>query len=336
MKAFIITKPNKFELVEVKKPTPDHDEVLVKVTAAGLCGTDIHILKGDHPTTFPIIPGHEFAGIVDEVGTLVKGFKKGDAVIVDPNIFCESCYYCKQNKQIHCENIKVLGSTMDGAFAEYVAVPQRCLFHIGDIPAVQASMAEPLACVINAYNKVPVPLGGHVLIYGAGTIGLMHLMISLRSGAASVTVVDKKQASLKIAAALGATYVLESDEQLANKLNDISPRGFTYVIDATGVPSVVEQAITYLAKTGTFIAFGACPSESTITINPFDLFYNDWKLIGSYALEKTMQQSIDMLTVGGMDLSPLIGQVITLDEMPDVFPAFCDGETNNKIIVKFS
>jgi len=335
MKAFVITNPNQFEIREVPKPQPKDREVLVKVHAAGFCGTDIHTYKGEHPTIYPIIPGHEFSGVVESIGASVHAFQPGDGVIADPNIFCENCYYCKRNKQIHCENIRVIGNTQAGAFAEYVIVPEPCLFHADNIDLLQGSMAEPLACVINTHNKVSIPVGGSVLIYGAGTIGLMHLMISLRAGASTVTIIDKKPAQLELAKKLGATNALLSNESVNDVLHKVQPRGFSVVIDATGMPKVVEQAIKHIANTGTFIAFGACPTESYITINPFDLYYRDWKLIGSYALEKTMPQAITMLSEGGIDISPLIGKVITLDEMPEMFTAFCNGETNNKIIVKF-
>jgi 2-desacetyl-2-hydroxyethyl bacteriochlorophyllide A dehydrogenase len=335
MKAFVITDPNKFSLMDVPKPEPACDEVLIKVVAAGFCGTDIHTYRGEHPTVYPVIPGHEFSGVVEAIGSQVHNFKPGDQVVADPNIFCENCYYCKQNKQIHCENIKVVGNTRAGAFAEYVTVPERCVFSSENVNMIQASMAEPLSCVINAYNKVSVPVGGSVLILGAGTIGLMHLLLCLRGGASTVTVVDKKESQIAMAKKLGATHALVSDEMLESNLKAIQSRGFSVVIDATGVPKVVERAIPHLAKTGVFLCFGACPIKSNITINPFDLYYNDWKFVGSYALQKSMPQSIAMLSEGKMDLAPLIGKTITLDEMPEQFIAFCEGKTNNKIIVVF-
>jgi len=335
MKAFIIQEPMKASIVEIEKPSPKPDEVLIKVIAAGFCGTDIHTFKGEHPTIYPIIPGHEFSGIIAEVGSQVRGFKVGDQVTADPNVFCEGCFYCKQNKQIHCENIQVVGNTRNGAFAEYVTVPEKCVFSAEGIDIIQMSMAEPLACVINAHNKVTIPVGGNVLIFGAGTIGLMHLMIAKRRGASTVTIVDLKPAQLKIAVELGANYALASDSNLEENLRNISPKGFSTIIDATGVPKVVEFAIPMLADTGTFLAFGACPIESSIKINPYEIYHRDLKLIGSYALEKTMPQSISMIGEGGFDLSPLIGQVISFDEMPTKFNEFVNGKTNNKIIVKF-
>ncbi len=335
MQAFVIEKPNQAKLMEVERPKAVPGEVLIKVAAAGFCGTDIHTFRGEYPSDYPLIPGHEFSGVVAEVGEGVKQFKPGDPVVVDPNIFCESCHYCRQNMQIHCENINVIGNFRPGAFAEYVTAPERCVFMADGIDLVQASMAEPLACVISAHNKAAVRVGGDVLICGAGTIGLMHLMLAKRRGAGRVIVMDIKEKQLQIAARLGADQVVLSDAGVVKKLADLAPRGYSMIIDATGVPAVVEMVIPLLAHMGTFIAFGVCPMDSSVKINPFDLYHKEWRLIGSYALEKTMPQSINMLRQGRMDLSPLIGEVIGIADMPQRFADFVAGKTNNKIVVRF-
>ncbi|MDO4275612.1 MAG: zinc-dependent alcohol dehydrogenase family protein [Eubacteriales bacterium] len=335
MKAFVIKKPFEAGVFEVDKPVPKADEVLIKVAAAGFCGTDIHTFKGEHVTNYPIIPGHEFSGIVEEAGEEVTQFKAGDRVIADPNVFCEKCRYCKQNKQIHCEDIQVIGNTRNGAFAEYVTVPERCVFPAGEMDLVEGSMAEPLACVINSHNKACIPIGADVLICGAGTIGLMQLMMARRRGAGSVTIIDIKEPQLSKAKELGADHAVMSDEHVEEKLRELYPQGFDFIIEATGVPKVGEMAVKLLADTGTYVAFGVCPTDSEIKINPFDIYYRDLKIIGSYALQKTMPQSISMIN-GGLDLKPLIGQVISLEEMPEKFADFVAGKTSNKIIVKFS
>ncbi len=335
MKAFVIEKPNQARLTEVDKPTAAPGEVLIKVAASGFCGTDIHTFRGEYPSDYPIIPGHEFSGVIEAVGDGVSRFKAGDAVVADPNVFCESCYFCKQNQQIHCENISVIGNYRPGAFAEYVTAPERCVFDAAGLDPVQASMADPLACVINAHNKVAVHIGGDVLVLGAGTIGLMHLMLAKRRGAGRVIVIDIKPTQLEIARQLGADAAILSDEKGWAELKKIAPRGFSMIIDATGVPAVVEKAIPLLIQYGTYIAFGVCPMDSKITINPFDLYYKEWRLIGSYALQKNMGQSVAMLREGKMDLTPLIGEIITIDQMPERFADFVAGKTNNKIIVKF-
>ncbi len=334
MKAFVITEPNHAALMDIPRPVPAADEVLIRVSASGFCGTDIHTCRGEHPSTYPLVPGHEFSGVVEEAGAAVTQFKPGDPVVADPNIFCESCHFCKQNKQIHCENIQVIGNTRNGAFAEYVTAPERCVFSATGLDPVQAAMAEPLGCVVNAHNKVSIPLGGNVAVFGAGTIGLMHLMIAKRRGAANVAVVDLKEEQLRTAEKLGADKTYLSDACIVAKLRSDFPRGFDVVIDATGSPAVVERAIPLTAVTGTFLAFGACPAESSARINPFDLYYKDWKLVGSYALEKTLGQSLALIR-GGLDLGILIGKTISLGDMPRWFEDFCSGKTSNKIIVTF-
>lgn len=334
MKAFVIKKPFEADVIDVEKPTPKDDEVLIKVAAAGFCGTDIHTFRGEHITNYPIIPGHEFSGVVDEVGKDVTQFKKGDRVIADPNVFCEKCHYCKQNKQIHCENIQVIGNTRNGAFAEYVAVPERCVFAAGNMDLIEGAMAEPLACVINSHNKASVPIGADVLVCGAGTIGLMQMLIAKRRGAGTITIIDIKEQQLKKAKELGADYAILSDGNVEGKLKEIFPRGFDFIIEATGVPKVAEMAIKLLANTGTYVAFGVCPTNSEIKINPFDVYYRDLKIIGSYALEKTMPQSIAMIN-GGLPVRSLIGEIISIEEIPKKFADFVAGKTSNKIIVKF-
>lgn len=334
MKAFIISKPFSSGVYDVDIPVPAEDEVLVKVAAAGFCGTDIHTYKGEHITDYPIIPGHEFAGTVAAVGRKVTQFKPGDPVICDPNIFCENCFFCKQNKQIHCEHIQVIGNTRNGAFAEYVTAPERCTFAADGIDLLLGSMAEPLSCVINAHNKLDIPVGASVLIVGAGTIGLMHLLICKRRGASQVSISDLKPAALSTAASLGADYTYLSTPDMNEQVRRDHPRGFDIIIDASGAPKAIESTIPLLAETGSYVFFGACATNSEIKVNPFDIYYHDWKLIGSYALQKTMPQSIAAIR-SGLDLKPLIGQVITIDEMPKVFDDFVNGQTSGKVIVKF-
>lgn len=336
MKAYVFLEPNNAQIAELEKPVPGDDEILVKVAACGFCGTDIHTYKGEHVTEYPVVPGHEFSGVVEAVGNKVINFTPGDHVVGDPNIFCENCDFCKANKQIHCKNIQVVGNTRDGAFAEYITLPERCAFHIPkDADMITMSMAEPLACVINAHNKVTIGIGANVLILGAGTIGLLHLMIARQRGAATVTIVDLKERQLRTALELGASYTVLADKNQDKKLREIAPNGFDIIIEATGVPKVCEAGIPLLADTGTLITFGAYPVHSRIEIDPQQVYYRDLKIIGSYALQKTMQQSIEMIRAQKVDLRPLVGEVITLDEMPEAFGRFMEGKTEKKTIVAF-
>lgn len=335
MKALYIERENVITLKDLPKPEPKADELLIKVAASGFCGSDIHIYKGGHVQKYPVVPGHEFSGVVEAVGAEVKNFKPGDRVAADPNIFCENCDACKQNHQIHCKNLSVLGSLRDGALAEYVTVPERCAFDIGDLDFVSASMAEPLGCVINSHNKYEIPIGATVLIQGAGTIGLMQMLLSKRRGAALVVMTDIKDAQLEKAKEVGADIVLKSGPDVEEKLRQIASEGFDVVIDCTGVPKCVEQGIKLVKYAGKMIVFGACPVGSKATIDPFDIYFRDIQIIGSYALEKTLGQSIAMLKSGALNLKPLVGKVFPIDEAVEMFEDFAAGRTSNKLIVSF-
>lgn len=335
MKALSIEKENTICLKDVPKPEPEPDELLIKVAACGFCGSDIHFFRGGHIQKYPIIPGHEFSGVVEKTGSAVVNFQPGERVAADPNIFCENCDACKNNHQIHCKNLTVLGSLRDGAFAEYVTVPERCAFHIGDLDFIQASMAEPLGCVINSHNKYEIPIGADVLVMGAGTIGLMQMMVAKKRGAAKVVMTDIKDEQLEKAKELGADVVIKSDEHISDVLKELAPEGFDIVIDATGVPKCVEMGIKLVKYAGKMIVFGACPADNSIRIDPFDIYFRDIQIIGSYALEKTLGQAITMIKNKAVDLRSLVGRVISIDEAPAVFHDFADGKTSNKIIVSF-
>ena len=154
MKACRIIGKRKIEVTSIKIPKLKDNDILIKVKAAGICGTDVHIFKGDYFSSYPITPGHEFSGIVEKIGKNVTRFKPGDNVIADPNNFCENCYFCRINLQNHCENFEATGVTYDGAFAEYVAVPENSVFNIDGIPFDQAAFIEPLACVVYGQQRI--------------------------------------------------------------------------------------------------------------------------------------------------------------------------------------
>lgn len=334
MKSLLVTGKREARIDNIEIPKIKENELLIKVEAAGLCGTDCHIYLGEYFSDYPIVPGHEFSGVVEKAGKDVTQFKVGDRVSADPNIFCEKCYFCKQNLQNHCENFQAVGVTRNGAFAEYVAVPEANVFPIGDIDFVHAAMIEPLSCVVYGQERARISTGQQVLIFGAGAIGLLHLQLSKHNGAASVTVVDLNPDRLKKAEKLGANHTVLAGQDMERNLRDISARGFQTVIDATGVPSVVENALKYVRNDGTLLVFGVCPNNSKITISPYEIFHRDIKIIGSFALRKTFTQSIALIEGGVVDVSPLIGEVVSLSNLPDAIERMISGQTPMKVIAK--
>lgn len=335
MQAYVIEKERSGVLKSVPVPEPGDHEVLIKVMGAGLCGTDAHIYLGEYYSTFPLIPGHEFAGIIEKTGKDVKGFKEGQRVVADPNIFCEGCHFCQQNIQNFCQNFSAIGVTRDGAFAEYVVAPEGCVFKIEQMSFTEGVLVEPLACVVYGQMRARPQVGDSVLIFGAGPIGLLHLQLAKRNGATFVTVVDLKEERLALASKLGADYTLVSNSELEEHLKKEFPLGFNLVIDSTGAPTVVEKAPTFVKNAGTLLIFGVCPPNAKVSFSPYEIYKRDLKIVGSFALKKTFQPAINLIEQKAVDVSAVIGAQISLSELPAQMEKFAAGKTFMKTIITF-
>jgi 2-desacetyl-2-hydroxyethyl bacteriochlorophyllide A dehydrogenase len=315
MKAAVVKAPGRIVYQEVPDPVPGPEEVIIAVKAAGLCGTDMHIYHGEYEAVYPIIPGHEFSGRIVEVGDAVQDLEPGLRVTADPNIFCHRCAYCRRNQPNQCANLQAVGVNRDGAFAEYVAVPSENIYPIGDLPFVEAAFAEPLGCVVLAMQRAQIAPGSNVLLFGAGPMGCLLTQAVSHSGAAQLVVSDLSERRLALAADLGATETVLAGEGQAEQLQALAPEGFDVVIDATGVPQVVEAGFQYLAHRGAYLFFGVCPAGEQIQITPYDVFRHDWRIIGSFALSYTMQESIRWLQTGRIQAAPLISHEIPLAQI---------------------
>lgn len=333
MNAFVIDEPMKCHIEDIPIPEPKEDEVVIKVMAVGLCGTDAHLLKGEYENPYPSIPGHEYSGVIHAVGKHVKNFTVGQRVAADPNIYCEACEHCKENRQNFCLDYKGLGLNVPGAFQQYMAINHRSVFDIGNLSFTEASMAEPLACVIHGHDNARPDFGEKILIIGAGPIGLMHLQLCKMDGADMVAVADLKEENLKLAKRLGADYAILSDANLREKVYEISNSGFDLIIDCTGVPAVIEQGIKLLADEGRFLIFGVCPETALIQISPYDIFNRELKIIGSFSLKKTFKMALRQLESGHVSVEALIGEKILLEELPQKIVQFANGELKLKTIV---
>jgi 2-desacetyl-2-hydroxyethyl bacteriochlorophyllide A dehydrogenase len=319
MRAIVFDAPKRVALKQVPYPQPAPDEVIVRVMACGLCGTDRHLYAGDFPAHYPLIPGHEFSGVVAAVGSAVKRWHTGDRVIVDPNIACGECYFCRTAQINHCLNHQAIGVTRDGAFAEFVAAPARNVFAIGNpLSFEEAALVEPLACVVYGLRRLQLQTGDWVLIFGAGPIGLMLMQCCVRGGAASVTMVDLDEPRLAVARSLGATHAINAREQ-TTALEEIAPYGFDAVIDATGVPSVVEGGVSRVKSGGKLLLFGVCPEDAKISIRPFEIYRRDLSVIGTCALRCSFDPALELIQNGVVQVKPLLRPMVSLDEIPAWF-----------------
>lgn len=314
MKAAQITYPGETRVISVADPEPGPDDVVIRVAAAGICGTDIHIFQGEYEAIYPLIPGHEFSGEVAAVGANVSRFRVGDRVTADPNIPCNRCSNCQRNEPNQCKNLKAVGVTRDGAFAQYVVVHEGNVFPIGDISYKAAALIEPLACVVWGLKQVEVQPGDSVLVFGAGPMGCLLAQAVKASGASRVVVTDTVPSRLEMAASLGATHVLPADAKLESNLQALEADGFDIVADASGVPAVIEGLMNHARSRGKIWVFGVAPRGSKVNIDPYEVFRRDLKIIGSFAVNRTFPQAIAMIQNKALEVEPLVSHQLDLDE----------------------
>lgn len=312
MRAVVIEQPGKFAVQEVADPVPGPGEIVVAPRAVGICGTDLHIIDGEFPPApYPLIPGHEFAGEIVALGTGVTDLSQGQRVAVDPSLFCGHCVYCRRQRGNLCLNWEATGDTVNGAFAEYVAVPAVNAYPIPDTMSWAAgALVEPLSCVVHGLRRLAIAPGSELLIVGAGTIGLLLLQAARRSGAATVAVVDLDSARRERATRFGADLVAGSvDELLASR-----GIGFEYAIEATGVPAATEAAIAGLCRGGTMLIFGVSPAEARIALSPFRTYNDEISIIGSMAVLNTFEPAVNLMTSGAIAADEMVTHRYPLTE----------------------
>ena len=205
MRAIQILTPGRVAEVELPEPEPGPEDVVVAVGACGVCGTDLHILAGEFPPTpYPIVPGHEAAGTISAVGSAVVGLREGDRVGIDPSLFCGACHFCRLGRGNLCERWGAIGDTVDGAFAEFVKVPAANAYPIPDSMSFgAAAFVEPVSCAVHAVDRLQLRFGESVLIYGAGTMGLILAQLLRSAGASFVALCDTNASRLERAESFG-------------------------------------------------------------------------------------------------------------------------------------
>lgn len=310
MRAIVLDRPGSFRVAEVPDPTPGPGQIVVKVDCCGICGTDIHIMDGEFPPTpYPIIPGHEFAGTVAAVGPDVRmDLPVGAPVAIDPGIYCGYCRRCRAGRGNLCENWAAIGDTIDGAFAEYVAVPAENAYRLPDgFDAQAAAMIEPTACAVHGLRRLGPVFGDSVLLTGAGTMGLLLLQLLVHAGAGAVTVVDRVSDRLAVASKLGAARIVSD-------LGELAGEKFEIVVDATGVPAVLQAASDLLDRGGRLLVFGVTPAEAALSLSPFRVYNDEIIITGSMAILRSYGPAVELLTSGVVDPRPLLSAPLPLEE----------------------
>jgi len=310
MRAIVLDRPGSFRVAEVPDPTPGEGQIVVKVDACGVCGTDIHIMDGEFPPTpYPITPGHEFAGtIVASDVPAQMDLPVGTKVAVDPSLYCGYCRRCRAGRGNLCENWAAVGDTVDGAFAEYVAVSAANAHRLPDGTDGQlGSMVEPLACAVHGLRRLGPLFGDSVVLTGAGTMGLLLLQLLVHSGAGPVTVVDLVPGRLEVARKLGAA-------RIAAGLGDLQDERFEIAIDATGVAAVIDGVSALLDRGGRLLVFGVAPAGATMSLSPFRVYNDEITVTGSMAILRSFAPAVELIGSGAIDPRPLLSAPLPLEQ----------------------
>ena len=320
MRAFTIIGPRKGLVQEIADPVPGVGEVLIRPSHVGICGTDSHIFAGRFATTFPLVNGHEFSGTVEEVGPGVAEWRPGDRVTADPTLYCGSCYRCLRRQGNHCDRWGAIGDTHPGALAEYVVVPARNVYRVEEHESLSdAAFTEPLACVVSGIERLRPAPGDRALVFGAGPVGCLMAQMLALSPTADIVVVDVSEKKLAVARTLGARAAFRANASLGEQLHERSRgRKFDIVVDCSGQPEVMEGLFDHAAPNARIMFFGVASPTAEIRINPFDVYHNDWQILGSMAINHTFQQARDLISSGRVAVHPLLTRRVALEDVAEI------------------
>jgi 2-desacetyl-2-hydroxyethyl bacteriochlorophyllide A dehydrogenase len=307
MKAAQVHQPNKLEIIDLPIPQPAENELLIQVMASGICGTDIHIFRGEYLGPYPVIPGHEFSGVVAAVGQAITRFKPGDHVAVEPNIACDNCDSCLNNRQNFCLNWQAVGVTRPGGMAQFVTAPEKACFNIGSLPFEEGAFMEPLSCVLHGMQRLSPELAGKLALLGAGPIGCLILQVARLQGTAEITVVEKNRSRLEASLAFGANL-------LCSSLDELQKDHYDAVIDATGALPVIARSLDFVRPGGKVLWFGVPPSGQTIPIEPFTIFHKGLTVLSSFTSVRNSTQALALLQSGRISAAKLVSHHLSLEE----------------------
>ena len=327
MKAIRFMDPGVIEYSEIPQPEIRDDEVLAQIAYAGFCATDIELLTGEMihikngNTKYPIIPGHEWSGTVGAVGKNVRDFKAGDQVTSDVSLGCGECENCRQGHYNLCPNREVVGSyrNRQGVFAQYVAIPQRHLYHIPEgLSLEEAALAEPAATAMYAVTKAQIPAGAQVLVIGDGPIGQLAAQLANIAGASRVIMAGSWDEKLAIARECGIHETINyHNEDVIQRARELTEGGPEIVIETSGSNVALNMAVQALKPTGRIVAV-SWYNGANVDVAMNTLIVKDAALIGSLASPNSFTPVLRYMVEGKLKVKPLITHIKRLEDFQNV------------------
>ncbi len=338
MKALVYTAPETFSVTEVPVPEPRERDVLIRVHACGLCKTDVHIHHGEFFSDYPLIPGHEFAGEVAAVGDAVTRFRVGDRVVADNLRHCGNCYFCRRGEMLLCEQLYAQGGNAPGGFAEYVRVDEEQVYGLADdISYLEGALVEPTACAVHGLDVIRPRLGDEALIFGLGPTGLLLAQLLRQAGVTKLVAVNRNKAKLDLAARLLQAEGIQPDpadpQAHIAAIKAQYPHGFDIVIDATGVPEIIEAMPQFAKYGGKVVIYGVAPEAATIRMNPYDIFRRELTVLGSFAQARTFERAARMVNAHLVQVQEMVTHTFPLERWADALQMSMTGRTHIKIVM---
>ena len=310
--------------VERKHIRPLSDkEVLIRVRSCGVCGTDIHLYHGSPAAVElspPIVFGHEFSGEVAEIGRRVTSVSPGDRVTIDPNVPCGECDFCRKGHRHLCRNLQGVGSNIDGGFAEYSVIPESVVYRLPrDLSFDHSALSEPLACCLHGIDRAGIRPGHKVAVIGAGAIGLLMLQLSFLQGADHVFVSEPNPRRRLLAEQLGATAVDPTEHDFLEALHSHLPDGVDVAIECAGVEEALRETLGSVMRGGTALLFSVPEPHVELSIRPYDMFYRELTIRGSFTNPLTHARAVDLISSGRVRIDPLITHRYPLEKIHEAF-----------------
>lgn len=323
MKSAVFYGKHDIRVEQSALPQIGPQDVLIKVMACGVCGTDVHIFEGDKGSaqcTPPTVLGHEFSGVVETVGSDVTNVKPGDRVSVDPNCYCGCCDYCRDGIAHYCQKMIGYGTTVNGAFAQYCAVDARQVYLLGAHTSfIQGAMAEPVACCLHGVDMCGIEPGSTVAVIGGGMIGLIIMQLARISGASTVILIEPVETKRRMAEKLGADLLINPFKEDAKAV--LLKNGITRVnavIECAGLPATIEQAVSIAGNKSIVMMFGLTKPDDTISIKPFELFQKEIELKASFINPYTQKRALSLIDSGRIDVSSMILEPRGLNDLAGI------------------